>query len=510
MPYAHNFGGPRFTQQDLRTLSATTKSKYISDLVIDAASFLYGREAMLRLLSVAIIRPLSLYPYTRSIDSIMKRLARTLAPERRPNLGTTTVGALHRIEHVMIPIFDVDIDHWSVVHILPRTNMIYVIDSLRPQEFKQRARSHRLAPGASHLTPAESHLWESRNPPLLSIIQTVECMRTFEACNKDLYEALEVLHDTGHTWPMWTVVEAAHASPQAGAECGIMTLLYMRAVCKGQITDPGASTIQGGKHAHKERETIHDHLLSWNLRGLERLDIKYAHHTPMMVLEGVLIHHVITDEERCGDPIDIVCIVRCSADLEDSIVGCLYHILQLAGIPKSCLTVHRARLLLPDDDAWSRATLFVNLFTDAYDASTKRHLPSYTAYEEGLRESIAKLVSHAHGTDSDTGVTNIYPLTVVAGLLCTGLDRIELFPHSCYRTPGGRIIAPSGREMCENWYITCTSSFGETEWSTKPGSQCQAFIGLPSDVYIPCAEEHAQVFTVEHKYMTLGLANDVY
>ncbi len=498
MTYRGNFGGTRFSPQDISTLSATTKSRYISDAVLDAAGFLYGREAMVRLLPVVYDRPFSLCRYDRTIGEILERVASNLGPKRKQNVGTSTGAAIHRIQHVLLPIFDSEIHHWCIAHIQPLESTIHILDSLRPSDYEDRERFYRLGAGASHLNPPPSPLWSGRTPPLLCIIQTIEAMRAFEACSGNTDEALDLLRDPGHVWPQWMVVETKHASPQIGADCGIMTLLYIRAVCKGTITDPEASTVRGGALAHAERETIHDHLLSWNHRGLERIDFKYIHHTPMVILEDILIHHVITDEERCGDPITIECIVQCSDDIEDTIVQCLYHILRLANIPSSVLKVHRARSLSPTDDAWHRATLFIHLFSNG----------DREGYERGLHATIRRLVGEAHRIDPATGGTQVFPLTIIAGFLCKGLDRPNLFPHSCYKAPNGAIVPPEGRETCENWYLVATSSFNDTPWASRRGCQCEAFVGLPQDLYLPRASEHPRVLIVERQYMSLGLAED--
>lgn len=501
MAYTGNFGGPRFTAKDVWTLEATNRSLYISDNVVDAAAFLYGREAMMRNLPVVVLRATSLFRYDRPIDKVLERVAATVGPKRRPNAGHSTVAAiLHRVEHILIPIFDSDLDHWSIAHIRPLERTVHILDSMRTRRGES---THRLAPGAARLEPpAQIFYWNGRTPPLLCILQNIECMRALELCQGDAAEALDTLLDPGHKWPKWKVVEGHHASPQVGNDCGIMTLLYIRAVCKGTITDPDASSIEGGIHAHRERLTVHDHLLSWNQRGLERVDTKYVHHTPVMILEGIVMRHLISDEEKCGDPVAIVAIVKCSQDIEDCIVEWLYYILWLAGIPKKCLAVHRARNLLPDSPAWSQATIYIHLYTSARKADTK--------WKASLQEAVRKLVVHAQRTDDETGRTEILPLTIVAGYLCPSLDRAALFPNTCYQNHDGSIEAPSDRKYCSNWYITATSSYKDTVWSSRRGYQCDKFVGRPSGLYLPRARDYPEILIVEHKYMSLGLAHDAH
>lgn len=493
--YTGNHGGPRFTDADVATITATSKSLYISDLVIGAHAYLSGEEAFIRRQSVVCIQPFALFPYDRTPRKMMDRIVTALSDARKPNIGNHQVAALHIVHNILLPIFDTSLQHWIVAHIMPLENRIYVFDSLRDCHFMSYSYECRMSGGAKGFT--HSCQWPaSRNPPLLCILQTIECYRALAATGCDIDRAEAWLNTPAH--PAWQVVESRHASPQWNADCGIMTLMYIHDVCKnGTLPRMESSTIHGGYNAHSERETVHDRLLSWNQRGLEKIDAKYTHYTPCIILEAVMMRHLISDEERCGERPRIVAIVQCSAEIEDAIIDTLYHIIAMAGLPRSTLEVHRMRRGNISDSIWMRATLYIHLFTDA-------PLP--------MHANISRLSEYARTTNTKTNVTDVYALTVVAGSLQRGMDRVQHFPHTCYRTATGMIQAPEGREKCSNWYISCLSSYaGGTPWSSAPDDNaCNDFIAKRTGTEVPAMSMYPDVFVVERKYMSLGLAFDTY
>lgn len=496
MEYAFEgaFGGPRFYPSDVKVVKNTDGHEYLSDAVIAPASFIYNREAFVRHLPVVTHEHMSLM-IPKSMEEILEQSLAILGPRRNSNVWHSSVNIAH-LDHILIPIFEPTIYHWVVADVQPQSNIITVFDSLRPPLFYQR-KTTRLNMGGNSLSSIPFN-WQTRQPGLLRIIQEVEALRIMEKVGLDLDEALTTANST--RFNTWYLIERAHQSPQASGDCGIMTLMYMRAVCKGKITN-AVSNIEGGWKGHEKRDTVHDHLLAWNLRGLERLDEKYIHHTPMVILREVLMKHVISDDESKNLPLSIVCIVNCSPDIETLIVKSIFHILWLAGFTDSeldtILTIHRARNLEKNDRAWKDAVLYVHLFTN-----------SFTAYERDLRSNIDRLVTEAYSSTKDVDESVIYPLTVISGFLYDDLLRTRYFPHTCLRAWDGTIKAHEGRERCSSWYISCLSSFTDTYLSEKRGCTCTEFVGLPSGLHIPRVEEYHPVMIEEWKYMSVGLARD--